>query len=116
MPRHGTTQHRGYGAQHQRTARQLKAAMRDGDPCCRCHRPMWRWQLELDRNDPRGIDADHHAHARALGGQLPDALAHRRCNRRAGARLGNRLRSTPTIPTTPTSNSELVVGRTSREW
>lgn len=92
MPRHGSTQHRGYGAAHQRRARELKAAMHDGDPCCRCGAPMWRWQLTVSRNDIRGIDADHHKQARALGGGLPDALAHRRCNRSAGASLGNRLR------------------------
>lgn len=87
-----------YGAAHQRRARELKAAMRDGDPCCRCTRPMWRWQLQVDRNDIRGIDADHYSQARALGGGLPDALAHRRCNRRAGARLGHQLRSTAHQP------------------
>lgn len=76
MPRHGTTTQRGYGPEHQAAARKLKAAMRDGDPCCRCGQPMYRWQLTLDRNDIRGIDADHHELARALGGQLPDALAH----------------------------------------
>jgi hypothetical protein len=53
---------------------------------------MFRWQLRVGRNDRRGIDADHHSLARALGGALPDALAHRLCNRSAGATLGNRLR------------------------
>lgn len=81
-----------YGAEHRAAARRLKAAMRDGDPCCRCGQPMWRWQLALDRHDIRGIDADHYRQARAHGGHLPDALAHRRCNRSAGATLGNRLR------------------------
>lgn len=92
MPRPGSTAERGYGPEHQAEARRLKAALRDGDPCCRCGRPMYRWQLAVDRNDIRGIDADHRRKARALGGGLPDALAHRRCNRQAGARLGNRLR------------------------
>lgn len=101
MPRHGTTADRGYGAAHQRRARELKAAMRDGDPCCRCGRPMYRWQLALDRNDPRGIDADHWSQARALGGELPDALAERSCNRSAGATLGNRLRGRRRRPRPP---------------
>jgi hypothetical protein len=92
MPRHGTTTQRGYGAQHRAEATRLKRAMHDGDPCCRCGGPMYRWQLTVDRNHPDGIDADHYDQARVLGGALPDALAHRRCNRRAGARLGNRLR------------------------
>lgn len=56
---------------------------------------MYRWQLEVPRNDPRGIDADHYGQARAHGGQLPDALAHRPCNLSAGARLGNRMRAQP---------------------
>lgn len=98
MPRHGTTQHRGYGAAHQREAARLKRDMQDGDPCCRCDGPMYRWQLDLDRNDPRGIDADHYEQARALGGELPDALAHRRCNRSAGATLGNQLRTRTPAP------------------
>jgi len=92
MPRPGTTTQRGYGTDHDREARRLKAEMRDGDACCRCGGPMWRWQLELGRHDIRGIDADHYSQARAQGGALPDALAHRRCNRRAGAQLGNRMR------------------------
>lgn len=94
MPRshRGTTSQAGYGPEHKRAARTLKAAMVDGDLCCRCGQPMYRWQLDLARNDPLGIDADHHDLARVLGGQLPDALAHRSCNRRAGAQLGNALR------------------------
>lgn len=92
MPRPGSATQRGYGAEHQAAARRLKADLRDGDPCCRCGGPMYRWQLDLDRHDIRGIDADHHGQARVLGGAVPDALAHRRCNRRAGAVLGNRLR------------------------
>ena len=92
MPRTGNTTQRGYGAPHAAKARELKAALRDGDPCCRCGGPMYRRQLDLGRNHPGGIDADHRAQARALGGALPDALAHRSCNRRAGAILGNQLR------------------------
>lgn len=61
---------------------------------------MFRWQLGVSRHDIRGIDADHFGHARALGGAQPDALAHRRCNRAAGAVLGNKLRGMgrPTRP------------------
>lgn len=92
MPRRGNTTQRGYGAPHNRKAAELKAGLRDGQPCCRCGGPMYRWQLALGANDPGGIDADHRARARVLGGALPDALAHRSCNRRAGAILGNKLR------------------------
>lgn len=80
-----------YGWDHQKATRELKKAMQDGDPCCRCGQPMYRFQLAFDRHDPRGIEADHFSLDRVLGGALPDALAHRRCNRRAGALLRNRL-------------------------
>ncbi|MEV1295790.1 hypothetical protein [Pseudonocardia sp. NPDC049635] len=94
MPRYGSTTLRGYGAAHQRAARALKDQLRrDGEgTCCRCGRTLYAWQLDVDRNDMRGVDADHHELARALGGELPDALACRRCNRSAGATLGNQLR------------------------
>lgn len=88
-----STSQPGYGWAHQQRARALKDAMRDGDPCCRCGRALYRWQLDLDRSDPRGIDADHWPVARVQGGQLPNALACRPCNRGAGAALGNRLRT-----------------------
>ena len=86
-----TTTQKGYGPDHQRQAAILKAALRDGDPFCRCGGPMYRWQLKVGRNDMRGIDADHYTLERALGGTLADALAHRSCNRRAGAALGGRI-------------------------
>jgi hypothetical protein len=94
MPRPGSSTARGYGAEHQAAARALKDELRrDGEgTCCRCGRTLYAWQLDVDRNDMRGIDADHHGQARVLGGALPDALACRRCNRRAGAVLGNQLR------------------------
>ena len=44
---------------------------------------------DLGPDEPR---ADHHQVPMAMGGVLPDALAHASCNRRAGAILGNRLR------------------------
>ena len=101
MPRRGTTSERGYDHRHKAAARRLKAELVDGDPCCRCGGPMYRWQLDVGRNDMRGLDADHHAQARVLGGDLPDALCHRRCNRSAGATLGNQLRGRARRPTPP---------------
>lgn len=93
MPRRGSTTERGYGTAHQRAAKRLKDDMEDGDRCCRCGGPLYRWQLELGPNDPNGIDADHYLLARVEGGELPDALAHRGpCNRSAGATLGNQRR------------------------
>lgn len=82
MPRPGSGSAR-YGHAHRRQVAWLKSRMRDGDPCCRCGRPMYRGQA---------LDGDHHQTPLAFGGVLPDALAHASCNRRAGAILGNRLR------------------------
>lgn len=101
MPRPGSAAQRGYGAEHAKRRAQLAADLVDGDPCCRCGQAMYRWQLDVARNDMRGLDADHYMQARALGGGLPDALAHRRCNRSAGATLGNRLRGARVKPTLP---------------
>lgn len=78
----GTTKERGLGADHQADRKRLLALLRDGDPCWRCGQPMYRSQ-PLDRD---------HIVDRALGGALgPAVLAHRWCNRSAGARLGNQL-------------------------
>lgn len=85
--RRGTTASRGYGADHQRAARRLKAELVDGDPCCRCGQPMYRQQLEVGRLDLQGIDADHHD-TNARDDEPPDALSHRLCNRRAGGLKG----------------------------
>jgi hypothetical protein len=79
----GTTAQRGLGAAHVADRKRLLARHRDGDPCWRCGQPMYKWQ-ELDRD---------HVVDRALGGTTgPAVLAHRSCNRSAGARLGNQLR------------------------
>jgi hypothetical protein len=76
MPRRGSTHQRGYGWPHQKRARELKAALRDGDLCARGGEPLYRWQLTLPRGDPRGIHADHVsvrvAHDETA---LPDALS-----------------------------------------
>ncbi len=100
-----TTTQRGLGAQHQALRRKLLAELRDGDPCARCLRqgtyhPMYRRQARL-------LDVDHIDTPRALGGQPGQgALAHRTCNRSAGAALGNRLRAgRPRIPTAPRPNA-----------
>lgn len=78
----GTTAQRGLGAAHQKDRKRLLAIHRDGDPCWRCGQPMYKSQ---------GLDRDHIVD-RALGGaEGPAVLAHRSCNRSAGAKLGNRL-------------------------
>lgn len=89
----GDTTTRGYGHQHQRARKAALKALRDGDPCTRCHQPMWRAQaaqLDLDHTEDRGAYA---------------GLAHATCNRAAGARKRNRQRTT-TPPVT----------RYSRQW
>jgi hypothetical protein len=78
----GTTAQRGLGAPHVADLKRLKAMHRDGDPCWRCGKPMYKWQA-LERD---------HIIDRALGGaDGPAVLAHMECNRAAGARLGNKL-------------------------
>jgi hypothetical protein len=78
----GTTAQRGLGSDHVADLKRLKARHRDGDPCWRCGKPMFKWQ-KLERD---------HIIDRALGGaQGPAVLAHMECNRSAGARLGNQM-------------------------
>jgi hypothetical protein len=77
-----TTTQRGLGGDHQQDRKRQLAQLRDGDPCPRCGGPMFRGQL-LDLDDFPG---------RVFGGPQVKRLAHRSCNRRAGAILGNRLR------------------------
>jgi hypothetical protein len=72
-----TTTQRGLGYDHQRTRRERLAQLRDGDPCPRCGGPMFRSQhLDLD-----------HLPGRVFGGPQVKLLAHRSCNRRAGAAM-----------------------------
>lgn len=53
-----------------------------GQPCPFCRKPMWPDQ---------DLDADHEA-PRVLGGRSRLRWAHAKCNRSAGAVLGNLLR------------------------
>ncbi len=77
-----TTTQRGLGGSHQADRRRQLAALRPGQPCPRCGTGMYPWQ-RLDLDDYPG---------RVFGGPQVKRLAHARCNRQAGARLGNRLR------------------------
>jgi hypothetical protein len=88
-PPPGNTTRVGLGAPHQAARRALLAVFREGDPCpyaitrqCKyADGRMWSWQaLDCDDYPPR-----------ALGGGQHKRLAHARCNRAAGARLGNAL-------------------------
>jgi len=77
-----STTRKGLGSHHKQARKQALAAMPEGQPCARCGRPMYRTQLlELD-----------HFPGRMYGGPQETRLSHMRCNRRAGARAGNRKR------------------------
>jgi hypothetical protein len=50
----GNTGSRGYGRAHRVLSEQARAAVRPGDRCWRCGKPMLRWQrLQLDHNAAR---------------------------------------------------------------
>lgn len=96
-----TTTQRGYGAEHQTARRHALDNHTDGDPCGFCGQPMYRAQrLDLDHTTPL-----------ALGGDGPRRLTHAKCNRAAGARIGNRRRvgRAPLPPQPPKP-------RGSRDW
>lgn len=85
MPRPLPRQQRGYDADYDRTRRNTPKP--NGDPCpfpyCG-HAPMFSDQA---------LDFDHGV-ALALGGDHTSGRwAHRKCNRRHGALLGNKLRA-----------------------
>lgn len=75
-----------YGWDHRTTrARLIKLAY--GKACPLCGATMWPpdWMLDLDHKTPI-----------ALGGSGPGGrIVHAKCNRSAGARLGNLLRRRP---------------------
>lgn len=75
--RKAPTEARGYGQQHRRARAYLAQRHSPTDPCTRCHKPlgpMGPW-LHLDHNEARTA---------YLG------FAHSTCNKRAGAKEGNR--------------------------
>jgi hypothetical protein len=76
-----TTTERGYGWQHQRLRAALLAELIPGSPCPRCHQPMWPGAQDLDLG-----------HIEGSGKTMYEGITHASCNRRSGARYGNRLR------------------------
>jgi hypothetical protein len=77
-----TTTRKGLGWIHQQARKRALAAMPEGQPCARCGRPMYHaQQLDLD-----------HFPGRMFGGTQEMRLSHARCNRRAGGRIGGRIR------------------------
>ena len=80
--RSGSTSARGYGTQHQRARREALLLFKPGQRCVRCDQPMWTAEnLDLDHDDDD--------RSRYLG------LAHRSCNRAAGARKGANPQTSP---------------------
>ncbi len=76
-----STTDRGYGWAHQRARASALKGMADGQPCTRCHQPMWRSQAPT-------LDLDHTEDRSGYQG-----LAHRACNRRAGQAKAMRTRT-----------------------
>jgi hypothetical protein len=89
VPTTGSTAARGYGYEHRRIRRALLASLVPGTPCPHCHEPM---------HPSMALDLDHTEDRSGYRG-----LAHRSCNRRAGAHKRNAMRR----------QAEPV---TSREW
>jgi hypothetical protein len=71
-----------YNHRHQQARLAALARMADGQACCRCGRPMRRAYSHL-------LDLDHNDHDPTTY----RGLAHRGCNRAAGAVKGNHARS-----------------------
>lgn len=92
MAGQGNTTKVGLGWSHQQARKRALAAMRDGDPCPFCQLPMFRAQR---------LDYDHYP-GRRYGGPQVMRLSHSRCNRRAGAIAGNRMRARKPRATTYT--------------
>lgn len=108
MTRKPSSSARGVGWQHSKDRRRLIATLVDGTPCCYCGGPMYRSDADRDLKDQLRLEADH-GQPRVLGGTKADRLAHARCNRSAGATLGNRLRGAR-------RHGQRLPSRTSREW
>ena len=75
----GNTTARGYGYEHRRIRQALLTTLAPGTPCPHCQRPM---------DASMALDLDHTDDRRGYRG-----LAHRTCNRRAGAHKRNAMRS-----------------------
>ena len=86
--RRRTTTERGLGREHQ----QRRAALLPGALGTRCPGVgKWAGRCGVLMVDPRRMDLDHTV-PRALGGTVGDRIVCSRCNRSAGATLGNQLR------------------------
>lgn len=81
--RRDTTTERGYGAEHTKARAEAFAKLPDYSPCCRCHKPMWKWA-----KDRHGKSALHYDHSDDRRTYLGFSCAG--CNRHAGAVKGGR--------------------------
>jgi hypothetical protein len=84
-----------YGVSHRKARAKALAEMQDGAPCPFCGRPMYPEQ---------NLDFDHMVPVAVGGVRGERRLSHASCNRRAGARLGNRLRGARVRPAAPRRN------------
>ncbi len=77
----GSTTEEGYGSHHQRTRRQLFAALPEWFTCCRCGQLHWKWMTEHDGkgNYRSAVHLDHGPDESYLG------FSSAACNRSAGA-------------------------------
>lgn len=76
IPKASTTA-RGYGPEHRKARAQAALAHRPTDPCARCRKPLGPMGPRL-----------HYDHNGQRNGYL--GFSHAACNRRAGAKVGNR--------------------------
>ena len=76
----GATTRDGYGSAHQKRRKAAIAALRDGDPCARCGKPMYR-------GDPVHLDHDDTDRSQYRG------LSHAYCNVAASNRSPRRQRT-----------------------
>ena len=107
---------RGLGSDHRAKRRTALTALRDGDPCARCqqrgiYHPMYRALVTWSGGRPtsRWLDLDDFP-GRAIGGPQVKRLSYRKCNRSAGATLGNQMRGRQRHP----QQARMAKGR--REW
>lgn len=72
-----------YGSEHRKARTQAFALLPEYSPCCRCHKPMWKWA-----KDKHGKSALHYDHTPDRTGYLGFSCA--QCNVKAGAAAGGK--------------------------
>ncbi len=84
---HGAVSQQDHGQPHQRARRPAFKALPDYFPCCRCGKPVSKWETETlrDGRTRSAVHYDHDEHGGYLG------FSHMECNRGAGAAKGGRI-------------------------